>query len=195
MDRLAGVGRASGIIASILLGTTGVAMSGEADRTREELTVYGETVAAERWAEDASPEQVRILGEAEVREIRRAASEIGDWARRYPHERIETGQLSPAILDYFWYEWLSDDAQDRATPEAAVRVLGSAFGHYLTLKLGMQWVEITDRYGTDVCVRGAPGDVTVCPESLVSKRVNSRDADFFGAIFEATRRQLAEPGS
>lgn len=168
------------------------AMSDQGEPKREPLTVYGEPVEAKHWTEDPSPEDVRDLTPEELSRIKRFARRITDWSDRYPHENVTAGQLSPAILDFYWQEWLDDEAPDRPASEEAVDVLGSAFGHYLIAKLGMRWVQITDKYGTDTCVRGSPGDVTVCPYSVVSKRVEARGVDFFGGVFEVTKQRLAE---
>ena len=153
---------------------------------------YGGTVEYTQTVEDAAAETVRDLGEAELERIASEASRLRDWSERYPHEAVTPGQVSIPILDFLWNEWLDDERPDRPSGEEAIRVLGSAFGHLLTLELDMRWVEVTDQYGTAVGVRAGVGDVTGYPYSSVEKRVETGGRYFFGDIHSVLAAQIAE---
>ncbi len=77
-------------------------------------------------------------------------------------------------LDAMWAAGLGDPAQ----ANELINRVGLAIGQHLVDQLGFAWVAVSDEYGTDVGVYGQPGDVVICPTSLVAKRWERKQAPF-----------------
>ena len=88
--------------------------------------------------------------------------------------------LTLAALDRAFAAWLETDVTDTGQINAAVNVVGVAFGQFLVKGLGLRWVIVTDEKATELAVHGLPGkgDVLVFPQNFVAKRWESR-AKFF----------------
>ena len=86
-------------------------------------------------------------------------------------------------LDKTWVAWQLDKSADRVDANTVVNALGLSFGQHLVDRLGFRWAVITDKYGTELGCIAQPGDVTVFPANLTSKRLDNGPHPFFVAVF------------
>jgi hypothetical protein len=56
----------------------------------------------------------------------------------------------------------------------------------------MEWVEVTDEYGTDKAVRGKNAEVTSFPFSVVSKRIEKNEYEFIYSVFHTVEQMQKE---
>jgi hypothetical protein len=90
------------------------------------------------------------------------------------------GTISAQGLDELWAALLDDDSVDA---NLAINMVGLAFGQLLADRLGLSWVALTDRNGTEIAVRG-PHDFTVFPTSFVGKRYPGRETAFIAPAYD-----------
>jgi hypothetical protein len=92
--------------------------------------------------------------------------------------------LTLAALDRAFAAWLASGPA-AADANAIINCVGIAFGQALVDTVELQWVVVTDEYGTELAVHGLPdrGDVLVYPANFVAKRWERRESNFLeGAL-------------
>jgi hypothetical protein len=55
----------------------------------------------------------------------------------------------------------------------------------------MEWVHVTDEYGTDLAVRARKYEVTSFPFSSVAKRIQNKQYDFMVGVYYAVQDAIA----
>lgn len=92
----------------------------------------------------------------------------------------------PRLLDEVFAAWLREwnatPSDERGDPNAYINAVGLAFGQSLVDTLGLEWAVVTDEYGTEIAVRGQPGDLLVFPTNLVAKRFETGETHFLADI-------------
>ena len=71
-----------------------------------------------------------------------------------------------------------------------IEILGCVLGNLLVTELDMQWVKVTDQYGTDYAVKGRSVEVFSYPFSTVAKRVENEEYDFMYNVFYAIKQAV-----
>jgi len=82
------------------------------------------------------------------------------------------------------------------TADAVEQIVRSAFGEFCVRALGMQWVLVTDAYGTAAAVEGTPQAadakaVRSFPFAAVNKRITAAEAQFMVPIYRHLEAALA----
>ena len=115
-------------------------------------------------------EQIEPLNDAEQEWVAENVAEA---------TRLAAGELTPEALDDLWAALLRDEPED---PNPGINMVGLGLGHLLVERLGLDWVALTDEYGTEVAVRGR-ADFTVFPTNFVAKRYEARETGFIAPAF------------
>ena len=94
--------------------------------------------------------------------------------------------LTLGALDRAFAQWLATGETDSHRINAAINVVGVAFGQSLVEGLGLRWVIVSDEQGTELAVHGLPGkgDVLVFPQNFVAKRWDERATHFLGHSYQ-----------
>ena len=124
-----------------------------------------------RSNERQAQEQVEPLNDAEQEWVAENVAEA---------ERRLGGELTPEGLDELWASLLREEHGD---PNAAINMVGLAFGEMLARRLDLSWVALTDEHGTEIAVRGR-ADFTVFPTNFIAKRYEARDTGFIAPAFD-----------
>ena len=69
-------------------------------------------------------------------------------------------------------------------------MLGAFLGNKLVKDFDMEWVVVTDMYGTDFAVRGKKVEVMSFPFSSVAKRIESHQFDFMNGVYFAVKNAV-----
>jgi hypothetical protein len=77
--------------------------------------------------------------------------------------------------------------------EEVIKIIGGYLGNKFITDLDMEWVTVTDEYGTDYAVRSKSVDVMSFPFSTVMKRVERGEYDFLYGVYYTTK-QMIESG-
>ena len=123
-----------------------------------------------RLKESEPQEQVEPLNDAEQEWVAENVAEAS---------RLADGVLTAEALDDLWAALLRDEPED---PNPGINMVGLGFGHLLVERLGLEWVALTDEYGTEIAVRGR-ADFTVFPTNFVAKRFENRETGFIAPAF------------
>ena len=70
-------------------------------------------------------------------------------------------------------------------------MLGAYLGNNLVEELEMEWVVVTDKYGTDYAVRGKKYEVLSFPFSSVMKRIENNQYDFMAGVYYVVQVMIA----
>lgn len=86
--------------------------------------------------------------------------------------------------------WLRDKAS-RFSANDVVERLGAYLGNKLVKDFDMEWVQVTDEYGTDLAVRARKYEVISFPMSSVAKRIRNDQYDFMVGVYYAVQDAIA----
>lgn len=138
------------------------------------------------WSRPESEVQERVepLNEAELAWV----AENVTAARGALQESGHEGDLIAESLDELWTLLRSQLADD---PNQAINVVGLALGQLLVDRFDLDWVALTDEYGTEVAVRG-PSNFTVFPTNFVAKRYETGETGFLAPFVDEVARTLAQ---
>jgi Domain of unknown function (DUF3806) len=90
--------------------------------------------------------------------------------------RYGTAALTKTKRDLPVLQKLLDDKAFTKSQPYEFRSLGVAFGDVLTSEFPLQWVMITDEYGTDPTLRFKDTSINVNALTMISKRVETDEA-------------------
>jgi len=100
----------------------------------------------------------------------------------------EGAEISPEVLDQVFAQWLDNPSE--YGNNQVINSLGVALGEYMRRHLQMHWTIVTDQYGTVMAVHREQPDWTTFPFDTVSKRVQSREGNFFAAIYKMSESEI-----
>ncbi|GAA0756868.1 DUF3806 domain-containing protein [Ideonella azotifigens] len=138
---------------------------------------------------EPSPETMVALSDAETAPILENASFAGAFIN------VFLGTSSPGWtlqnLDQAFEAWLSGKDKHGYSSDAVVEILGAAFGQYCIEHLHMQWIKLTDQYGTTLAVNGIDRQFRGFPYHTISKRIESGEFGFFSPVYAALAHQAS----
>jgi hypothetical protein len=101
------------------------------------------------------------------------------------------GAPDPELQDYdrAFAAWLFDD-ESEYSEDNVITVLGGYLGNKCVADFDMQWVSVTDEYGTDFAVRGKSFDLMAFPFSSVVKRIENDETEFLYQLYHVIQQTL-----
>lgn len=132
-------------------------------------------------------------------EIRAADREVIDAFSTNAAQGVEfvasylPGVNEPSLKDFddafrIWQR----EKRKRYSPDDVVEIMGAVLGTRLAADFDMEWVVVTDQYGTDYAVRSKEFEVLSFPFSSVMKRIEADQYDFMVGVYHAMKATLAE---
>jgi len=103
-----------------------------------------------------------------------------------------SNMTEPNLKDYdaaFW-AWQLDDASPY-TDQQVIQLIGGYLGNKCVADFDMEWVTVTDHYGTDYAVRSTEVELMNFPFSTVLKRIEDRECDFVHGVYYTVKNMLA----
>jgi hypothetical protein len=91
--------------------------------------------------------------------------------------------------DLAFRAWQISDNKQHSSQQV-VEILGGYLGNKCVADFDMEWVTVTDEYGTDYAVRSKTVDVMAFPFSTVLKRIENNEHDFLYAVYYAIKQTL-----
>lgn len=86
--------------------------------------------------------------------------------------------------------WQRDHA-NRFSVDDVVARLGAYLGSRLVTDFDMEWIQVTDEYGTDLAVRARKYEVIAFPFASVAKRIQNKQYDFMAGVYYAVQDTIA----
>ena len=105
-------------------------------------------------------------------------------------QRYGTSVLKKTVADLPILQRLIDDKVFNKTQTYELQSLGIAFGDVLESELPLQWVMVTDEYGTDPTLRFKGTTVQINALTMISKRIEKDEKVNLSELLRITREQL-----
>ena len=133
------------------------------------------------------PQSICQLPESEIARIEAQRKWVRDHYEQNPIEAYEPlkGKLAllNAILSNGWV---------RPDETIKLQALGVAFGDALAQHLGLEWVQVSDEYGTDPALRLPGTSVLTFPITSISKRIEQGEVVDVLQLFKSACQAIAE---
>ena len=130
---------------------------------------------------EREPETIRPFNEEETRAIDENSALLPEFFRVFLGGSPEV--WGPDDFDAAFASWAGAADRKGYDEEAAVQILGAAFGQYCARTLDMRWVVITDQDGSAAALRGTQKDYRAFPFHAIWKRIRDREQGFFKPIY------------
>lgn len=173
------------LLAILLIGISTSAMS-ENPKTKTLETPSGPVTTTTEIIEP-TPQRVSVASLKQVAVINGLAFKAKSFVSTY---LPGASNSSLKNLDDAFYRWQRDKNRSY-TEQQVIEMLGAYLGNQLIADLNMEWVVVTDQYGTDFAVRAKKMEVMSFPFSSVSKRIESNQYDFMVGVYEAVKHTIA----
>lgn len=144
---------------------------------------------AHKTTVDPTPQTIVAIGGDALQRIHSQASQGPAFAAAYL-----AGESSPDLKAYdtAFRAWQTSNAQSHTNDEV-IEILGGVLGEKCVADFDMEWVTVTDEYGTDYAVRGKNVEVMAFPFSTVAKRIENREHDFLYGVYYTIAQTLDSP--
>ncbi len=96
------------------------------------------------------------------------------------------------LYDRRFAEWQAAPQHDRFDPNEVISLVGVGFGEQLRRLADLQWVIATDHFGTDLALKGEPGEIFLFPLNMLAKRWEAGEVGFIPALATAASRSVDE---
>jgi hypothetical protein len=132
------------------------------------------------------PQQIVPLGGPDLQWIAGRAADAAQFLAAY-----QPG-AAPSLraCDDAFARWQTDKGL-RFTDQDVVEMLGAYLGNCLAGEFDMEWVSVTDQYGTDLAVRSRTYEILSFPFASVSKRVEKNEHDFMVGVRYAVQDMIS----
>ncbi|MBL8872352.1 MAG: DUF3806 domain-containing protein [Planctomycetaceae bacterium] len=97
----------------------------------------------------------------------------------------------PSLIDYdaAFRAWQQDEAPPYSDMQV-IQLVGGYLGNKLIADFDMEWVMVTDEYGTDYAVRSTKVEVMSFPFSTVVKRIEDNTYNFVNGVYYTIKEML-----
>jgi len=149
-------------------------------------TPEGEVVAHESPVEDTPQTISAVLGD----ELEWLQS-LGEFGPQFVAHYVPT-VTEPDLQDYdaAFHAWQSD-SEPPFTDEQVIQILGGYLGNRCIADFDMEWVTVTDEYGTDYAIRSTEVEVMSFPFDTVLKRIEEGEHAFVHGVYYTLKDVLA----
>jgi hypothetical protein len=98
----------------------------------------------------------------------------------------------PTLKDYdaAFRAWQQDQSP-QYDDQQVIQIFGGYLGNKCVTDFDMEWVTVTDEYGTDYAVRSTKVEVMSFPFSTVLKRIEDKKYDFVHGVYYTVKEMLA----
>ena len=101
------------------------------------------------------------------------------------------GVKGPTLKDYdaAFRAWQQDQSS-QYDDQQVIQIIGGYLGNKCVADFDMEWVTVTDEYGTDYAVRSTKVEVMSFPFSTVLKRIEDKKYDFVHGVYYTVKEML-----
>jgi hypothetical protein len=143
-------------------------------------------VTADQTQVENYPQQIKKLTADEVAPLLAHAARANEFLAAYAPTQSE-----PDLKDFdvAFRNWQTSQSPAHSQDEV-VQILGAYLGKKCVETLPMEWVSVTDEYGTDYAVRGTTQELMAFPFSTVQKRIDDKEHDFIHGVYHTIKHQM-----
>ena len=144
------------------------------------------TVTTTTETVDPVPQEIQLVDAGTIAEFASMARDAKGFLSVYLTEEAEP---TLEALDKAFQLWQSDGSSAYSAEEV-VGIYGAYLGSRLVADFDMEWVVVTDEYGTDYAVRAKKCEVLAFPFSSIAKRVERGQFEFMVGVYYATKHTI-----
>lgn len=138
---------------------------------------------------EPSPQEISAVGKADLARFLEHASRAPEFVSSYVE--ADSDDIDLQSCDQAFEHWLNDP-EKKFIDEEVIMVLGAYLGECCCEGLNMEWVVVTDEYGTDFAVSSMEAETLGFPFSTVAKRVESREGGFLMGVYRAIEDNISD---
>ena len=133
------------------------------------------------------PQKITNVTGDELKRLLSLGTQGPDFVAAYSSNEPE-----PDLKDYdrVFRAWQITESTQHSN-EQVVEILGGYLGNKCVADFHMEWVTVSDEYGTDYAVRSKTSEVMAFPFSTVMKRIEAKEYDFLYGVYHALKQMLA----
>ena len=148
-------------------------------------TPDGEVVAHDTNV-DATPQTVTVVDGDDLAWLQSLDDGGPQFVSHYLPDVAE-----PSLKDYdaAFRAWQLDESS-QYTDKQVIQLVGGYLGNKCVADFDMEWVTVTDEFGTDYAVRSTRVEVMSFPLSTVLKRIEDKQYDFVHGVYYAVKEML-----
>ncbi|MGD9127154.1 MAG: DUF3806 domain-containing protein [Planctomycetia bacterium] len=152
-------------------------------------TPDGEVVAQATTVEP-TPQTVTIVESDDLSWLQSLGADGPQFVSHYVPNVTE-----PSLKDYdaAFRAW-QQDSSPPYTDQQVIQIIGGYLGNKCIADFDMEWVTVTDEYGTDHAVRSTKVEVMIFPFSTVLKRIEDKKYDFVHGVYYTLKESLKNGG-
>ena len=147
------------------------------------------TISATQSTVEPTPQKVTIVRGKELILLHKLGANGPEFVGEYFQKKE-----NPELKDYdrAFHNWQKHSSPKYSSTQV-VETLGGHLGNKCVKDLSMEWVKVTDEYGTDYAIRSKATSVIAYPFSTVLKRIEKNEYDFMYGVYY-TIKQMIESG-
>ncbi|MFH2047416.1 MAG: DUF3806 domain-containing protein [Pseudomonadota bacterium] len=146
-------------------------------------------VIAHKETIDPVPQEISVITGDELNHLKSLVELCPRFVATYlPNDNV----INLKTCDLAFRAWQISKSPNHSN-EKVVEILGGYLGNKCIADLNMEWVTVTDEYGTDYAVRSKISEVMAFPFSTVMKRIEDNEYDFLYNVY-FTIKQTLESG-
>ncbi|MFN0021346.1 MAG: DUF3806 domain-containing protein [Pirellulaceae bacterium] len=144
------------------------------------------TIVVNESTVDPTPQKIQVITGSELARLQKLGSDAPDFLAKYL-PNTPTADLKD--YDRAFRAWQVSSSRQH-TDEEVVQILGGYLGNKCVTDLDMEWVKVTDEYGTDYAVRSKTVEAMGFPFSTVLKRVEDKKYDFLHGVYYTIKDRI-----
>ena len=146
------------------------------------------TIVADESTVDPMPQMIQVITGSELARLQKLGSDAPDFLAKYL-PNTPTANLKD--YDSAFRAWQLSTSRQHTDAEV-VQILGGYLGNKCVADLDMEWVKVTDEYGTDYAIRSKTVESMAFPFSTVMKRVEDNEYDFLYGVYHSIKDSISK---
>jgi hypothetical protein len=158
---------------------------GDEEVTHIIQTPHGDVTAKESVME-TMPQEITVVHDKDLMWLQGLRQEGPRFVSHYHADNIEP-ELD--AYDAAFRAWQEGNSSDYSA-EDVIRIIGGYLGNRFVVDFDMEWVVVSDQYGTDYAVRSKKVEAMAFPFSMVLKRIEEGKDNFVFAVYYSLRHTI-----
>lgn len=172
---------------TVLLFTIGSNPVADKPRQIKIDTPDGEVIAHDTHIEP-TPQSVTVVAGDELTWLLSLGSDGPQFIARY---LPKVKQATLKDYDSAFRAWQKDKSP-QFDDQQVIQIIGGYLGNKCVADFDMEWVTVTDQYGTDYAVRSTKVELMSFPFSTVLKRIEDKKFDFVYGVYHTVKEMLSK---
>ena len=173
------------LVITVLFFTIGCYRMTEEPREIQIDTPDGKVVAHDTMVEP-TPQTITVVDGDDLSRLQSLGTDGPQFVLHYVPNATK-----PGLKDYdaAFRAWQLDSSPPY-TDQQVIQLIGGYLGNKCISDFNMEWVTVTDGYGTDYGVRSTKVEIMIFPFSTVLKRIEDKEYDFVYGVYYTLKKML-----